>query len=108
MPSDFEFAATPDLWVPLRPPTGGGADLAIVGRLRRGVTGLQAREDMDRVMTVVQRSIPVVKSARPGELLVPLRQQVVGDVQAMLASLLDEAEDRRIRADAQGKRQQRD
>src|SRR5206468_630909 len=37
---------------------------------------------------VVQRSTPVVKSARPGQLLVPLRQQVVGDVQAMLASLL--------------------
>jgi len=36
----------------------------------------------------VQRSIPVIKSARPGELLVPLREQVVGDVQAMLASLL--------------------
>ena len=88
MPSDFQFAATPDLWVPLRPPTGGVADLAIVGRLRRGVTDLQAREDMDRVMAVVQRSIPVVKSARPGQLLVPLRQQVVGDVQAMLASLL--------------------
>ena len=88
MPSDFQFAATPDLWVPLRPPTGGAADLAIVGRLRRGVTDIQAREDMDRVMAVVQRSIPVVKSARPGERLVPLRQQVVGDVQAMLVSLL--------------------
>ncbi len=88
MPSDFQFAATPDLWVPLRPPTGGVADLAIVGRLRRGITELQARKDMDRVMAVVQRSIPVVKSARPGQLLVPLRQQVVGDVQTMLASLL--------------------
>jgi putative ABC transport system permease protein len=88
MPSDFQFAATPDLWVPLRPPASGVADLAIVGRLRRGVTDFQAREDMDRVMAVVQRSIPVIKSARPGELLVPLRQQVVGEVQAMLASLL--------------------
>jgi predicted permease len=88
MPSDFQFAATPDLWVPLRPPTDGVADLAIVGRLRRGVTFVQAREDTDRVMAVVQRSIPVIKSARPGELLVPLRQQVVGDVQGMLASLL--------------------
>jgi len=88
MPSDFQFASTPALWVPLKPPTGGVADLAIVGRLRPGVPLPAAREDMDRVMAVVQRSIPVVKSARPGELLVPLRQQVVGDVQAMLASLL--------------------
>jgi len=88
MPRDFQFAATPDLWVPLRPPPGGIADLAIVGRLRRGVTDLAARKDMDRVMDVVRRSIPVVKSARPGQLLVPLRQQVVGGVQAMLVSLL--------------------
>jgi len=88
MPGDFQFATTPDLWVPLRPPTGGVADLAIVGRLRPGVSGPAAREDMDRVMAVVQRSIPVVKNSRPGELLVPLRQQVIGDVQAMLASLL--------------------
>jgi predicted permease len=88
MPADFQFATAPDLWVPLRPPTDGVADLAIVGRLSRGVSLLAAREDMDRVMAVVQRAIPVVKSARPGELLVPLRQQVVGDVQTMLASLL--------------------
>ena len=88
MPSDFQFAATPDLWVPLKPPTDGVADLAIVGRLRRGLSLPAAREDMDRVMAVVQRSIPVVKNSRPGELLVPLRQQVVGDVQTMLASLL--------------------
>ncbi len=39
------------------------------------------------MMAVVQRSIPVVKNSRPGELLVPLRQQVVGNVQAMLTSL---------------------
>jgi len=88
MPGNFQFAATPDLWVPLRPPTGGVADLAIVGRLRPAVSGPAAREDMDRVMAVVERSIPVVKSSRPGQLLVPLRQQVVGDVQTMLASLL--------------------
>jgi putative ABC transport system permease protein len=87
MPRDFQFAATPDLWVPLKPPTGP-ADLAIVGRLRRGVTYLAACEDMDRVMAVVARSVPVVKSSRPGQLLVPLRQQVVGDVQPMLVTLL--------------------
>ena len=88
MPGNFQFAMTPDLWVPLKPPTGGIADLAIVGRLRTGSSVASARDDMDRVMAVVQRTIPVVKNSRPGELLVPLRQQVVGDVRAMLASLL--------------------
>jgi predicted permease len=88
MPGNFQFASTPDLWVPLKPPTGGVADLAIVGRLRPGISVPAARDDMDRVMAVVQRTIPVVKNSRPGELLIPLRQQVVGDVQGMLASLL--------------------
>ena len=52
MPGDFQFAAVPDVWVPLKPPTGGITDLAIVGRLRAGVTHTAARQDMDRVMAV--------------------------------------------------------
>ena len=38
MPSDFQFAAAPDAWIPLEPPKNGIADLAIVGRLREGTT----------------------------------------------------------------------
>jgi predicted permease len=88
MPGDFQFAAMPELWVPLKPPSEGIADLAIVGRLRARTTHLAARQDMDRVMAVVERSIPVVKNSHPRELLVPLRRQVVGDVTQMLISLL--------------------
>ena len=88
MPSDFQFAAVPDAWIPLDPPKSGIADLAIVGRLREGTTTLAARQDMDRVMEIAQRTIPVIKNSRPREWLVPLRQQLVGDVTPMLASLL--------------------
>jgi len=88
MPGDFQFAALPDVWVPLKPPTGGITDLAIVGRLRAGTTHLAARQDMDRVMGVVRRSVPVIKNSRPDELLVPLREQLVGGVEPMLISLL--------------------
>lgn len=88
MPGDFQFAAMPDVWVPLKPPTGGITDLAIVGRLRAGTTHLAARQDMDRVMGVVRRSVPVIKNSRPDELLVPLREQLVGGVEPMLVSLL--------------------
>ena len=88
MPGDFQFAATPEVWTPLEPPKSGPDDLAIVGRLRPGVTYLAAREDMDRVMKIVQRSFPGSKSFRPREMLVPLRQQVIGDTGAMLVSLL--------------------
>ncbi|MEP6496169.1 MAG: FtsX-like permease family protein [bacterium] len=88
MPGDFQFAAVPDVWVPLKPPTGGITDLAIVGRLRAGTTHAAARQDMDRVMAVVRRSVPVIKNSRPDELLVPLREQLVGGVEQMLISLL--------------------
>jgi putative ABC transport system permease protein len=88
MPGDFQFAATPAVWVPLKPPTGGVTDLAIVGRLRDGVTQAAARQDMDRVMAVVRRTVPVAKNSRPDELLVPLREQLVGGVAPMLLSLL--------------------
>src|SRR5438067_653817 len=53
MPGDFQFAAMPELWVPLKPPSEGIADLAIVGRLRAGTTHFAARQDMDRVMAEV-------------------------------------------------------
>jgi putative ABC transport system permease protein len=88
MPGDFQFAAMPELWVPLKPPQEGIADLAIVGRLRAGTAHFAARQDMDRVMAVVERSIPVIKNSHPRALLVPLRQQITGDVTQMLMSLM--------------------
>ena len=39
-------------------------------------------------MGVVRRSVPVIKNSRPDELLVPLREQLVGGVEPMLVSLL--------------------
>ncbi|HET7786122.1 MAG TPA: ABC transporter permease, partial [Myxococcales bacterium] len=88
MPGAFQFAATPEVWVPLKPEPYGIADLAAVGRLGAGTTRLAARQDMDRVMAVVERSIPVTKNSRPRVLLVPLRQQILGDVTQMLMSLI--------------------
>ena len=88
MPGDFQFAATPDVWTPLKPPSSGITDLAVVGRLHEGVTYAAARQDMDRVMAVVRRSVPVIKNSRPDETLVPLREQLVGGVAPMLVSLL--------------------
>ncbi len=87
MPGDFQFAATPDVWVPLAPPTAGPSDLAIVARLRPGVTHAAARQDMDRVIGVIEASIPGAKG-HIHQLLVPLRDQIVGNVQLMLVSLL--------------------
>ena len=43
---------------------------------------------MDRVMAVVRRTVPVIKNSRPDEMLVPLREQLVGGMEPMLVSLL--------------------
>ena len=88
MPGDFQFAATSDMWTPLDPPKTGPDDLAIVGRLKPGMTYLAARQDLDRVMRIVVSVMPGTKSFRPRERLVPLRDQVVGDAGPMLLSLL--------------------
>ena len=64
MPGDFQFAATPDLWVPLRPPTGGVADLAIVGRLRprrhgpRGARGHGSRDGRGATFDPCRQEFP--------------------------------------------------
>jgi putative ABC transport system permease protein len=88
MPGDFQFAATPEIWTPLDPPKDGPDDLAIIGRLRPGVTDLAARQDMDRMIEIIERAIPGTRNFRPREILVPLHQQVVGDAGIMLISLL--------------------
>lgn len=88
MPGDFQFAATPEVWTPIAPPKGGPDDLAIVGRLKPGMTYVASRQDMDRVMKIVVSAIPGIRSFRPREMLVPLRDQVVGDAGPMLLSLL--------------------
>ncbi len=87
MPGDFQFAATSDVWVPLLPATRGPSDLAIVGRLRPGATFAAARNDMDRTIDIVDRTLAVPKG-QIQQSLVPLRTQVVGHVELMLVSLL--------------------
>jgi putative ABC transport system permease protein len=87
MPADFEFPAKSDLWVPLRPPANGPSDLALVGRIRPGVTLDAARTDLRRIEGIEERLIPQGKGSF-GTQLVALRTQVVGKTEPMLLSLM--------------------
>lgn len=87
MPADFQFPAKSDVWVPMRPATNGPADLALVGRVRPGVTLDAARQDLSRVQAIEERLIPDSKGYF-GTQLVPLRTQIVGKTEPMLVSLM--------------------
>jgi putative ABC transport system permease protein len=87
MPADFQFPAKSDVWVPLRPPTNGPSDLALIGRVRPGVTLDAARRDLGRVQAIEERLIPEGKGYF-GTQVVPLRTQIVGKTEPMLVSLM--------------------
>jgi putative ABC transport system permease protein len=87
MPPDFQFPAASDVWIPLRPPTRGPSDLALVGRVRPGLTLEAARKDLSRVQAIEERLIPQGKGYF-GTQLTPLRTQIVGKTEPMLVSLM--------------------
>ena len=58
MPAGFQSVALADLWTPLRPSRtgeGSGSNYAVVGRLRPGVTWMQADTQIDSVGTPALR-----------------------------------------------------
>lgn len=87
MPGSFQFPARSLLWVPLDPPKRGPSDLALVGRLRDGVSLSRARADLDRVRAIEERLVPQGKGWF-GTMVVPLHTQLVGHAEPMLVSLL--------------------
>lgn len=87
MPANFQFPARTELWVPMQPPQGGPRDLTVIGRVRPAVTLARAQQDLDRITRIEEERQPAGKG-RLGTRAVPLRTQIVGDVQTMLLILL--------------------
>jgi predicted permease len=92
LPREFLLAnSSAELWVglelPTEPPAMRGRFLHVVGRLARGVSIEQARAHMDEVAKVAQAAMP---DHNRGMLinLVPLHEQIVGDVQRPLTIVL--------------------
>ncbi len=92
MPAGFRFLDEVDLWVPLQfnPMISRGRSLHMlraVGRLRPGVTIEQAQAEMSGITRQLEQAYPD-SNAGLGANLVPLHEQVVGDVRLALMVLL--------------------
>ncbi|HEY4949391.1 MAG TPA: ABC transporter permease [Candidatus Acidoferrales bacterium] len=90
MPSSFNFPAEPQLWVPLAipaEPKPGPSELAVIGRLKPGVTVQQAQAAMD----LITRHAEEQDHRWTGWFtmrVVPLKRQVVGDTRRPLQLML--------------------
>ena len=72
---------------PLLPNRGAGLGIHGVGRLKPGISIEQARADMDRVTSNLAAAYPEADKGI-GASLVPIRQDLLGDVQPILLVLL--------------------
>jgi putative ABC transport system permease protein len=86
MPQNFQMPKSTALWVPMAPATSGPSDLAMVGRVRSGVTTAVMQEDLDRISAVLSTEYHVKDSFLTRA--VSMRTQVIGDVAPTLIVLL--------------------
>jgi putative ABC transport system permease protein len=90
MPSSFNFPREPQLWVPLAVPAdpkGGPSELAVIARLKPGLTIEQAQAAMDLVTKHAEEKDPQWKGWFNSR-VIPLAQQVVGDTRRPLQLVL--------------------
>jgi putative ABC transport system permease protein len=93
MPQTFVYPETAEFWVPLAPvgqfealfTARGSYWLTIVGRLKAGVTQAAAQSEMDAIASRLE-SYPA--NAGIGIRLVPVHEEIVGDVRRPLLILL--------------------
>ena len=71
---------------PLLPERGSGLGIHGIGRLKRGVSIVQARADMDEITRNLAAAFPDDNKG-VGASLMPLRQEMLGDVQPILLVL---------------------
>ena len=94
MPADFAHPADAEFWVPLAPvgqlqglfTARGSYWLTIIGRLKPGVTQPAAQAEMDTIAARLEREYPA--NAGIGIRLVPMHEELVGDVKRPLLILL--------------------
>ena len=93
MPSEFQFPTREDeLWVPIGFTQAEAANrgrhyLQVLARLKPGVTVQQAQSEMSTIATRLQQQYPEANTDL-GAAVVPLHEQVVGDIKPALMVLL--------------------
>jgi len=90
MPPEMNFPADNEIWIPeeLNPSDGGRTSHGwrVVGRLRDGVTAVQAKQDLSSVSRRLKQQYGDATWMVDGD-LVPLRDQLVGNVRTTLLVL---------------------
>ena len=94
MPASFAHPEDAEFWVPLAPvgqyqqlfASRGSYWLTIVGRLKPGVTREAAQSEMDAIAARLEKEYPA--NAGIGIRLVPMHEEIVGDVKRPLIILL--------------------
>ena len=92
MPPDFKYPSTVELWTPLALPTSfltnyDDTPLRIMARLKPGVTLKQAQAQMDSIEQRIAHEHPQTDAGN-SVTLVPLREEIAGDVKMPLLVLL--------------------
>jgi putative ABC transport system permease protein len=93
MPAQFQFPSQDvELWVPMaftseQTANRGNHYLEVVARLRPGVTVAQAQAEMNTIATRLQQQYPE-QNTDLGAVVVPLHEDVVGDIRPALLVLL--------------------
>jgi predicted permease len=89
MPSMFNFPREAKLWVPLAIPENfrGPSELAVIGRLKPGLTIEQAQADINLVTKAAETQDPIWKGWFNTR-LIPLSQQIVGGTQRPVLLML--------------------
>src|SRR6266566_5496827 len=92
MPPRFKFPDWADLWVPMawsdeRRAVRGNHNYMVIGRLKPEVSVEQAKEDLSAISARLEQQYPEDDKGW-GATLLPLREQLVGDVRPALLVLL--------------------
>jgi len=89
--SSEESVTNADLWVPLTtddiPLVRDRRDLKMMGRLKPGVTAAQAQADLNAIASRLDREFPDVNGGIETH-VIPLREQVTGDIRLALFVLM--------------------
>ena len=91
MPASFQHPQDAELWVPLAPPddarqSRGSFWLPVIGRLKPGVSVETAQTEMSGISTRIEQAFPQMRGF--GAYVVPLQQQIVGNVERPLLVLM--------------------
>jgi putative ABC transport system permease protein len=95
MPPSFAFPEAAQVWTPLAPwgrykdfmESRGAMWLRVIGRLKPGVGTVAAQAELDRIASALEREYPGA-NAGIGIRLVPMHEDIVGDVRRPLLVLL--------------------